>query len=56
VNLTAGQIEPAPEFGVPVDASCLMGMAKVNERVKTLLDIERVVSAEILAQTVTEAA
>ncbi len=56
VNLTANQIEPTPEFGVRIDASCLMGMAKVNDRVKTLLDIDRVVSMEILAATVEPAA
>ena len=56
VNLAAGQIEPTPEFGVHLDASCLLGMAKVNGRVKTLLDIERVVSTEVLVRTVTPAA
>ncbi len=50
VNLTAGQIEPTPEFGVSLGASCLLGMAKVNDQVKTLLDIERVVNATILAK------
>jgi purine-binding chemotaxis protein CheW len=56
VNLAAGQIEPTPEFGVSIDASCLLGMAKVADRVKTLLDIERVVSAEILTHTMGEPA
>ena len=52
VNLTADQIEPVPEFGARVDASCLMGMAKINGQVKTLLDLDRVVSADLAPATV----
>jgi purine-binding chemotaxis protein CheW len=46
-NLTADQISTVPEFGCRIDASCLMGMAKVNGQVKTLLDIDRVISADL---------
>jgi hypothetical protein len=33
-----------------------MGMAKVNDQVKTLLDIDRVVSTELLTRAVTQTA
>jgi purine-binding chemotaxis protein CheW len=46
VNLTAAEIEPTPEFGAKIDTSYLLGMAKVKGQVKTLLDIDRVVSPE----------
>lgn len=44
VTLTADDIEPTPEFGTRVDTRYLLGMAKVKGEVKTLLDIDRVVS------------
>lgn len=56
VNLTAAQIEPTPEFGGRVDVTCLLGMAKVNDTVKTLLDIDRVVAAGTLPNAVAQAA
>jgi purine-binding chemotaxis protein CheW len=46
VNLTAGEIEPTPEFGTRIDTSYLLGMAKVKGQVKTLLDLDRVVAPE----------
>lgn len=55
VHLAAAEIEPTPEFGSRVDTSYLLGMAKVKDQVKTLLDIDRVIAPETLqsiAQTV----
>jgi purine-binding chemotaxis protein CheW len=46
VNLSETDIEPTPEFGAKIDTSYLLGMAKVKGQVKTLLDIDRVVSPE----------
>ena len=46
VNLAESDIEPTPEFGAKIDTSYLLGMAKVKGQVKTLLDIDRVVSPE----------
>ena len=46
VNLTGAEIEPTPEFGARIDTSYLLGLAKVKGVVKTLLDIQRVVSPE----------
>ena len=46
VNLNASEIEPVPEFGVRLDTTYLLGMAKVKGQVKTLLDLDKVVAAE----------
>jgi len=55
VNLTAAEIEPTPEFGAKIDTTYLLGMAKVKGQVKTLLDIDRVVSLDTL-QVIAKAA
>ncbi len=55
VNLPAEEIEPTPEFGTKVDTSYLLGMAKVKGQVKTLLDIDRVVSPETVQAIVQSA-
>jgi purine-binding chemotaxis protein CheW len=46
VTLTAGEIEPTPEFGARIDTTYLLGLAKVKGLVKTLLDIDRVVAPD----------
>jgi purine-binding chemotaxis protein CheW len=46
VTLTAAEIEPTPDFGTKINTEYLLGMAKVKGFVKTLLDIDRVVSPE----------
>jgi len=49
-NIAAEDIEPTPEFGARVDTAYLLGMAKLKDVVKTLLDIDRVVApAEVEA-------
>jgi len=45
VNLTAADIEPTPDFGAALEADYILGMAKVKGSVKTLLDIDKVVTA-----------
>jgi purine-binding chemotaxis protein CheW len=52
VNLPAADIEPTPDFGVRVDTSYLLGMAKVKGQVKTLLDIDRVIAPETVQRIV----
>ena len=54
VNLTAQEIEPVPEFGARIDTTYLLGMAKIKDQVKTLLDIDRVVAPETM-QTIASA-
>ena len=46
VTLTAGEIEPTPDFGAQIDTTYLLGMAKVKGQVKMLLDIDRVIAAD----------
>lgn len=46
VSLSSTEIEPIPDFGFSIDATCLIGLAKVKGQVKTLLDIERVLVPE----------
>ncbi len=48
INLNEAEIEETPEFGAKVDTAYLMGMAKVKGAIKTLLDIDKVVSPENL--------
>lgn len=39
-------IEDAPEFGSTVETQFILGMAKINNTVKILLDIDRIVRTE----------
>jgi purine-binding chemotaxis protein CheW len=48
VNIAAEDIEPTPDFGARVNTAYLLGMAKVKDQVKTLLDIDRVIAPETL--------
>ena len=52
VTLTAGEIEPTPDFGTKLHTDYLLGMAKVKGAVKTLLDIDRVVAPETVQEIV----
>jgi len=45
-GLTQAEIEPAPDFGTTVGTEYILGMAKVRDQVKLLLDIDRVISAD----------
>ena len=49
LDITAGQIEPPPEFGSAVDTDFILGMGKVNKKVIMLLDINKVLSRGELA-------
>lgn len=48
VNFAAADIAPPPNFGTAVNPDYLLGMAKVKDRVKTLLDIDRALTLETL--------
>jgi len=51
LNVKAGDIEEAPDFGAKVDTDYILGLAKMNGGVKILLDIDRVMgSGEALSQ------
>ena len=45
LNISSADIEDVPEFGVDIDTDFLIGVGKVDGRVKLLLDIDRVLSA-----------
>ena len=44
------EIEPAPEFGAKVDTHYILGMANMDGTVKILLEIDRVMTAEEIAE------
>ena len=49
-DIPAGDIEPAPRLGLAVDTSFILGMGKVKDDVKILLDINRVLTSEELVE------
>lgn len=46
IDIAEDAIEPPPRFGAGVDTSFLFGMAKINDKVVELLDIDRVLSLD----------
>ncbi len=48
VTIPGSDIEPPPDFGTTVAANYIVGMAKLKGRVRTLLDIDRVIAATAL--------
>jgi purine-binding chemotaxis protein CheW len=48
LNLAASDIEETPDFGPGVETPYLLGMAKVKDRVKILLDIDQVLNSQEL--------
>lgn len=55
VNIKEEDVEDSPDFGTSVDTDYIMGMAKTEDDVKILLDIDRVLTATDMA-TLVEAA
>lgn len=49
-NFAANEIEPTPDFGSKLDTDYILGMAKIRGKVKTLLDIDRLLTSETLEQ------
>ena len=49
LDITKDQIEKAPPLGSDVEANFILGMAKIGEDVKILLDIDMVLGGENLA-------
>lgn len=48
IDIAGKDIEPAPSFGGKISANFILGMGKIKGKVKILLDIDRVLSAEEL--------
>lgn len=49
-NIRESEIEEKPHFGVSLDSDYILAMAKFKDSVKTLIDIDKVISAETLNQ------
>ncbi len=56
LDIDASQIDPPPPLGASVDTTFIMGMGKVKDDVKILLDIDKVLSADEIAAVLSEAA
>ena len=50
LNIKANDIEDTPEFGAKLNTEYILGMAKMEGGVKILLDIDRVLSTEEVAE------
>ena len=48
LNVVAGEIEDTPDFGQGVAAAYLLGMAKIKDKVKILLDIDQLMASREL--------
>jgi purine-binding chemotaxis protein CheW len=44
LDIAGGDIEDAPQFGASVDTEFILGMGKIGDKVKILLDIDRVLA------------
>jgi len=56
LDITAESIEPSPDFGVSVNTDYIFGMGKIGESVKILLDIDKVLGSNEMAQLASQAA
>lgn len=50
-QISSQDLEATPDFGPQADTHHILGMAKVKGDIKTLLDLDRIVSTETLAAT-----
>lgn len=50
LDIAAEAIEDAPEFGASIDGNFILGMGKIGQSVKILLDIDRVLAASEVQQ------
>jgi purine-binding chemotaxis protein CheW len=50
LNIAAGDIEPPPSFGKDVNTDYILGIGKSQSKVKILLNIDRVISADQIVQ------
>jgi purine-binding chemotaxis protein CheW len=55
MDIKSNDIEDAPNFGSDTDTDFILGMAKINNGVKTLLNIDRVLSISDLQSVVAAA-
>lgn len=50
LNVTGQEIEPPPALGISADTENILGMAKVKNEVKILLDVDKVIGEGVLQQ------
>ena len=50
LDIAGADIEEAPQFGAAVDTDFILGMGKIGDSVKILLDIDRVLSGAALGR------
>ncbi len=50
IDQTDKDVEDTPIFGIKLKTDYILGMAKIDESVKILLDIDRVLNAEEMAE------
>ena len=55
LNITDKDVEDTPTFGIKLKTDYILGMAKIDGGVKILLDIDRVLNAEEMAELAKEA-
>jgi purine-binding chemotaxis protein CheW len=55
-NVTAGEIEPTPDFGAQLGSGYIRGMAKLDDRVVSLLYIDQSVASDALGPVAPSAA
>jgi purine-binding chemotaxis protein CheW len=55
LDIAAADIDPAPTLGVAIDTSFILGLGKVGDAVKILLDIDRVLTSDQLCAVSTAA-
>jgi purine-binding chemotaxis protein CheW len=48
IQVSTQEIEPAPDFGIGLDTKYILGMAKIRGTVKTLLDMDQLLTAETI--------
>jgi purine-binding chemotaxis protein CheW len=56
LDIDGSQIDPPPPLGASVDTSFVLGMGKVKDDVKILLDIDKVLASEDIANVLEEVA
>jgi purine-binding chemotaxis protein CheW len=50
LDIQEDQIEDSPDFGVDVDTNFILGIGKIKDEVKILLDIDRVLDSDDLSR------
>ena len=46
LNVALDDLEPTPKFGISIDTDYILGMAKGKDSVRTLLDIDKVITKD----------